>query len=37
MNYVENLRLRIKAALYDNGRTIEALDCTANGGMKASA
>jgi hypothetical protein len=36
LNYAENLRLGIKAALYGNGRTIESLDCTANRGMKAA-
>jgi hypothetical protein len=37
LNYAENLRLRIKATLYDNGRTIEGLACTANRGMQTAA
>jgi len=36
LNYAENLRLGIKAALYGNGRTIEGLDCMANGGMQTA-
>jgi len=36
LNYAENLRLGIKAALYGNGRTIEGLDCMANAGMQTA-